>query len=521
MANKTLFRPSGTGAMAPKADTTNKAGGRAYSTSDKHALAQYAATGCLNGTFYATAQDQLETVLKLAEKVEPEFLAKVAVYTRTKGFMKDMPALLCAVLSVRAPHLLKEVFPRVIDNGRMVRNFVQIVRSGVVGRKSLGTSPRNLVREWITSRDADRLFKDTVGNDPSMKDVILLSRPKPKNAERKALHGYILGKEYNKRYLPKLVKQYEKYKQDRKGAVPNVPFQMLTSLGLGKDEWTEIARNAPWQMTRMNLNTFQRHGVFEDKAMVSTVAERLRDPELVERARVFPYQLLAAYLNVGDDVPFEVKEALQDAMEVAISNIPEIPGQAYVFPDVSGSMSFSSITGHRKGSTSKVRCVDVSALVAAAMMRINPRTKVLPFENRVVSCKLNPRDSVMTNAEKLGRVGGGGTNCSAPLAQLNREKAKGDLIVYVSDNQSWVDSGRNHWGSTETMSEWKIFKQRNKKARMICIDVVPNNTTQAKESKDIINVGGFSDEVFKLISAVASGEASADHWVNVIENESV
>ena len=365
MANKTLFRPSGTGAMAPKADTTNKAGGRAYSTSDKHALAQYAATGCLNGTFYATAQDQLETVLKLAEKVEPEFLAKVAVYTRTKGFMKDMPALLCAVLSVRAPHLLKEVFPRVIDNGRMIRNFVQIVRSGVVGRKSLGTSPRNLVREWITSRDADRLFKDTVGNDPSMKDVILLSRPKPKNAERKALHGYILGKEYNKRYLPKLVKQYEKYKQDRKGAVPNVPFQMLTSLGLGKDEWTEIARNARWMMTRMNLNTFQRHGVFDNPEMVQLVADRLRNAEEVAGARAFPYQLFMAW-KAASGVPHEVQEALQDAMDLSLGNVPEVNGNVVICVDVSGSMG-CGVTGYRRGATTQVRCVDQAALFASAL----------------------------------------------------------------------------------------------------------------------------------------------------------
>ena len=38
------------------------------------ALAQFAATGTLNGTFYATAENQLETTLRLAQTVEPEFL---------------------------------------------------------------------------------------------------------------------------------------------------------------------------------------------------------------------------------------------------------------------------------------------------------------------------------------------------------------------------------------------------------------------------------------------------------------
>ena len=38
---------------------------------------------------------------------------------------------------------------RVIDNGKMLRTFIQIVRSGAVGRKSLGTRPKRLVQRWL------------------------------------------------------------------------------------------------------------------------------------------------------------------------------------------------------------------------------------------------------------------------------------------------------------------------------------------------------------------------------------
>ena len=40
-------------------------------------------------------------------------------------------------------------------------------------------------------------------------------------------------------------------------------------------------------MTRMNLNTFARHGVFESPEMVGMIAERLRNPELVARPACF------------------------------------------------------------------------------------------------------------------------------------------------------------------------------------------------------------------------------------------
>ena len=102
MANKGLFK-SLVGKLIPQTNAVNSEFAPAYAFSAKHALAQYTATGCMNATFYASAEDQLETVLKLANQVEPEFVAKVALFCRTKGYMKDLPALLCAVLSVRSP----------------------------------------------------------------------------------------------------------------------------------------------------------------------------------------------------------------------------------------------------------------------------------------------------------------------------------------------------------------------------------------------------------------------------------
>ena len=66
MANQKLFGSSARGRTAPAADTVNAAGGLAYKASSKEALAQYAATGCLGATFYASAEEQLDEILKLA-----------------------------------------------------------------------------------------------------------------------------------------------------------------------------------------------------------------------------------------------------------------------------------------------------------------------------------------------------------------------------------------------------------------------------------------------------------------------
>lgn len=525
MVNTQLFKTT-SGPLAPAANAVNQSGARAYGYDARHRLAQLAATGCMTQTFHAGAQAQLDDVLALAQEVDPVFLAKTAVYARQAGHMKDMPALLAAVLAQRDIALLRRVFGRVIDNGKMLRNFVQILRSGQTGRKSLGTRPKKLVQDWLLTASEQRLLQASIGTAPTLADVVRMVHPKPAEAWRAAWFAWLIGRPFDDAALPPATLAYERFKRallsgQTEGAtaddLPPVPFQMLTALPLNGDHWARIAAQGSWQMVRQNLNTFARHGVFDRPGMTERLAALLRDPKAVASARVLPYQLMTAF-STACDVPAPISEALQDAMEAALANVPAIDGQVVVCPDVSGSMS-SSVTGWRGTATSTVRCIDVAALVAAALVRKNPGCRVMPFEHSVVKVALNPRDSVMTNAAKLAAVGGGGTSVSAPLKQLDKERAAVDLVVIVSDNESWIDARRH--GATETMTQWSAIKARYPKAKLVCIDIQPGATTQALERDDVLNVGGFSDAVFRIVGDFAAGGTGAGHWVREIERVAI
>jgi 60 kDa SS-A/Ro ribonucleoprotein len=506
------------GKLLPATNAINQHQAPAYALSPRHQLAQLAATGCLGQTFYASAEAQLDSVMALAREVDAPFVAKTAVHARQSGHMKDMPALLAASLAARDVALLGQVFGRVVDNGKMLRSFVQIVRSGAVGRKSLGTRPKKLVQHWLLNATEKQLLNASVGNTPSLADVVKMVHPKPAEAWRVAWFAWLIGKPVDEAALPPLTQAFERFKRAvARGEVvdvPDVPFQMLTALSLNARQWAQAARAGSWQMVRQNLNTFARQGVFALDGMAEVVAAKLRDPKAVAQARVLPYQLMSAFMATGEGVPAVVRDALQDAMEAALVNVPQFAGRVVVCPDVSGSMS-SAVTGQRGSATSRVRCIDVAALVAAAILRKTPGARVLPFEQAVVKLALNGRDSVMTNAQALARIGGGGTNCSAPLALLNAEGAKVDLVVLVSDNESWVDARRG--GATQTLREWELLKQRNPQARLVCIDIQPHATTQAAEREDIMNVGGFSDAVFSMLAMFAEGRMGAGHWVGEID----
>jgi len=476
-------------------------------------LALYAATGCINGTYYASDEEQLERALVLCEQVEPGFVARTAVYARKVAHMKDMPALLLASLSLRDPEAFAKAFVQVVDNGRLLRNVVQILRSGRTGRKSLGSLPRRMVRQWLEKASVDAILNAAIGTQPSLADVIRMVHPKPANAEREALYAWVIGKPYREDALPAKLQAYEAFKRDASQEMPDLPFQYFTSLPLTAAHWKELAARASWQTLRMNLNTFARNGVFEEGAMVDRLAARLRDPAEVRRARVFPYQLLMAFNAIGVGLPAAIGEALQDAMEVATTSVPVLSGSAVVAVDVSGSMG-SPVTGHRKGSTTKVRCVDVAALVAACVQRTNPAARVMPFDTDVRELRLNPRDSVMTQARQLASLCGGGTSISSPLARLNREGAKVDLMVIVSDNESWRDTRGG--GATETMRQWAQLKARCPQAKLVCIDLQPYATSQTVERDDVLHVGGFSDAVFDLLAVYAAEGAGSTRWVDRI-----
>jgi 60 kDa SS-A/Ro ribonucleoprotein len=44
--------------------------------------------------------------------------------------------------------------------------------------------------------------------------------------------------------------------------------------------------------------------------------------------------------------------------------------------------------------------------------------------------------------------------------------------------------------------------------KLVCIDLQPYQTVQACERADIMNIGGFSDSVFNVISAFLENDAS-------------
>ncbi len=531
MVNQNLF--ASTQRNSVDTDCRNDAGGKAYSLSSKEALAQFAVTGCFSNTFYASDETQLQRVLDLAKEVDGEFLAKVALYSSEKAWLKDMPAALLTILSKKDIKLFHKIFNRVVRNGKVLKAFFQFVRSGVFDRKSLSYALQKEVQNWILNSSVDRLLDTSIGNDPSLRDVLRCARPTPKNNEQSALFNYLVDKKDPEKLidLPDKIKALNSFRDkentNEKGQLEILSkykfrWDLISGDIISDKVWKEVVRGMGHQALRMNLNTLMRHNVFDSSEMINFVADKLSNKEEILKAKQYPYQYLAAYKNCDPNTPIPILKALNTAIDIAISNIPQFNKTVLIGVDVSGSMS-SSITGNRTNKQGKavkpsaIRCVDVAALFASIFLKNNTNTVIIPFDERAydISNKDLMDKNTLALADWLAKFGGGGTNCALPLKVANQVGRKNninfDACILISDSESWIDTNDTRFyraKGTGALLEWNELVARNKKAKLICIDLVPNLTTQAPNRKDILNVGGWNDSVFTVINSFLSEESN-------------
>ena len=144
--------------------------------------------------------------------------------------------------------------PRDRRRPKMLRNFVQIMRSGAVGAEE----PRHAAQaaRAAVARVAHATSSSSAARSATTRrlaDVIRMVHPKPATASRAALYGYLIGQPYDAAALPELVKAFEAFKAsprcsarpDRAGVPPDAHQPAAREASTGR----RIAQKAPWQMT--------------------------------------------------------------------------------------------------------------------------------------------------------------------------------------------------------------------------------------------------------------------------------
>lgn len=557
MANTSAFNRGS--AVNVAHNTLNSAGGLAFAMDAKEELAQMATTGTFRNTFYDEKEiKEVDRLCELCNSCGVEFVSQLALYARQKCAMKDMPAALLVWIycTETDTNYFEQIFNDICDTGRMLRNFVQILRSGVFGKRSLGSRAKRAVQQWLLNRPFKRLVtSDNIGSNPSIGDIVKLSHVKPISEEQEAVFAYLRGHEIDfehnsnpnnrdadnhfipvtlfrnmPRELQELVafiklgdyvtelnenglikKAAEVTKQFAEMPIPEWgAFRLIDRLPLQKSHWEAMCKNMSWFQLTQYLGTLHRQGALADPGWV---IDKLTNKELIEKSNTLPHQLFAGVVTLEKTAgfPAPVLKALKFALDYSLKNMPKFNGSLLIAVDNSGSMGWP-VTGMGSAGqhTTSVTCSDVAGMLGAALAANVRKAKVVTFDTSIVKTintgfgSKTPIKHISDVASKInGR--GGGTDCGCVLRGAAKEY---DAVIIISDNESWASP----WGST-LAEKWRAYKAKNSKCKLVCLDLASNNTVQAEtnEAAGITNLGGWSSStVERILSAIGANDKRFD-----------
>lgn len=495
--------------LASVATPVNHEGFPTYVHSLRDQVRNFLRTGTLSGTFYVgasqLAKETIDTLRRFAEQ-DPMALAQEAVAAREDGYMRTLPIVALTVLSgVPDKTALRAAAPRVLRIPRDVAQFVEICKSGAIpGVQSFGGCRIAPVRAFCEGLSEFHALKGTQDKQMSLSDIVRLTHPVPSSDQMRELLGWLSGhvRGASVRLNPQLV-AFEALKRTEDPIEQvqlihegRLPYEAVTSAVAkpASEVWSALLEQAPTFNLLRNLRTFARHGVFTDQRNVALAAAKLSRPNALRQARVLPFQCYTAwkaYTADGASDP-RIVSALSDAIEQSVGNLPFLNGRVAIAPDVSGSMQ--SCFTNKEATTS---AAEVAGIFAAGLLRRCPNARMLPFEHAVIPLPLNPRDSVLTSAQRIASIGGGGTSLSAPVEKLLQECDVVDLFVGITDNEEWVGRG--------FLETWRQYRtQVAPHAKAVLITVVPDQHRPVPETEPGVHfVHGWSDAVMRYVAEVS------------------
>jgi hypothetical protein len=228
---------------------------------------------------------------------------------------------------------------------------------------------------------------------------------------------------------------------------------------------------------------------------IGLACDILTDERMVRSSRVLPFRFKTAYdevqkMTTSKEVR-EVIKALDKALELSTSNVPQFDGETLVVIDVSGSMSG--------------RPSEIASLFGAILAKTN-NCDVMTFATRANYANYNPADSVLTIRNSFN-FSGGGTNFKDIFLKANR---KYDRIVILSDMQGWI-------GHTSPVSEFNLYKKKFKcEPWVYSWDLAGLGTTQFPE-KNIFALAGFSDKVFDIMKWLETDRNELYKMIDAVE----
>lgn len=518
--NRRPLRPNLTAPVrtVPQRTLTHE-GGAAFLRDIESELFLLAATNMVGeDTFYERAADRDAHFVDLVHTVtasNPAFVAGadpdggkvgLAQYLRTTMLMRSAAVVMAAEYVAAGGAGGRSVVARALQRAdepaellgywlaNHGRNVPMPVKRGVA----------DAVRRLYTERAALRY--DGLSRQVRMADVIELTHPSPRDERQSAVFKYLLDRRHHDdavadpATLPVLAAAaaLEAVPADERRTVlrqrgpealarAGFSWERLSGWlpgGMDAEAWEAVIPSMGVMALVRNLRNFDQAGISE--TAIDAVLAKVTDAEQAARARLFPYQVWAAYKHAPSD---DWKRALGRALDHTVANIPVLDATLVVI-DTSGSMQAPV------SNRSKLARVEVAAVMAMATAKRASDVDVVIYGQTNALVKGLRGASALSGVDKVVRsVGsvGHATFGHTAVARWFDPKRHRRAVIFTDDQQH--DSGSVRLDHVPLVYTFNLAGYR------------PSALPAGERGR--YSLGGFTDATFTAMKVLEDGRNAA------------
>lgn len=515
-----------------KNQTLNHEGAKAFAMTPEMELYSSVVTWSLNDSFYEKNETRIERLRILIGKCEPLFVGKLAIYARTKMYMRSVPLVLVTELAKlhSGDNLVARATESVVRRADEITELLACYellneRKGTKRLNRLSKQLQKGLSAAFNRFDEYQFAKYNHNGAIKLRDALFLVHPKAKDDLQQSLFNKIVSGDLQTPYTW----------ETELSALGQMNFDSNEAKTAAfRSKWEELIDSGKlgYMALLRNLRNIQEASV--SYIHFEKVCTRLADGIEVARAKQFPFRYLAAYRELIDQASIPTRQGfvkkltaliqgsnkgytsdLLDALEKAIQasavNIKGFDHETYVLVacDVSGSMQKPIST------KSKILLYDVGLVLAMLLHSRCKNVEVGMFGDSWKTITV-PRNNILGNVQEFyrreGEVGYA-TNGYLVIEDILTRRVRMDKVMLFTDGQLWNSSG----SGSQIQTLWLRYKREiSPDAKLYLFDLQGYGRAPLQIlSNDVYLIAGWSDKVFEVLAALENGDSALDAINNI------
>lgn len=457
--------------------TVNKCGHAAYAMKDKDKLVTQVLCSFFDEKkFYGNNTEDMKRTIQSVIKSDPEFVAKLAVFARREFNMRSVAHILTAYLAheVEGKPYTRETVKAVALRGDDVTEIMACYLN--LFGKPIPNPLRKGIGDVMQGFDEYTLAKyKGEGKAVKMRDLLCLCRPKPKDEAQSDMWKRLLNGQLE---------------------IPYTWETELSAKGNNAKTWEALidSKKVGYMALLRNLRNILK----ANPSNVNKVLEYIENPEAVRKSKQLPFRYLSAYKELANIGGSRVFDALENAVEASVENMPKLEGTTVIAVDISGSMG-GAVSGK-----SEIKCYEIAMLLGLMANKICDNSIFYVFNDSIEKYAVSRRSGILETAMRSKYCGG--TNMYLPFEKMISDHINADRIIVISDNM--CNSGGGWYSSKPVQSLADEYRRRTGNDIWVhAIDLQGYGTQQFHGAKTNI-IAGWSEKVLAFIKLAEQGEGN-------------